>query len=171
MMKKHLIWSNRNLKLEDWEDCLKDWEPEITDENEKWELVRRWNDEYLDDERANLNVPVAHGIIAIADLGLWDGRRSGYGKMDVFNIRDCLSGTCGDYVTWYVDQLGDLRCEDCHHDGTNYYTYRAWKEGVGESAKENLKTKLYNGTATRRDITRVTRRLGDDIAHVYGWRI
>ena len=171
MMKRHLIWSNRNLKLEDWEDCLKDWEPEITDENEKWELVRRWNDEYLDDERANLNIPIPHGIIAIADLGLWNGRRSGYGKMDVFNIRDCLSGTCGDYVTWYVDQLGDLRCEDCHHDGTNYYTYRAWKEGVGESAKENLKTKLYHGTATRRDITRVTRRLGDDIAHVYGWRI
>ncbi|MFR5584234.1 MAG: hypothetical protein ACLTLQ_10830 [[Clostridium] scindens] len=34
---------------------------------------------------------------------------------------------------------------------------------------ELLKEKLYRGTATRADITRVTRRLGDDIAKVYGF--
>ena len=36
---------------------------------------------------------------------------------------------------------------------------------------ELLKEKLYRGTATRADITRVTRRLGDDIAKVYGFSI
>ena len=36
---------------------------------------------------------------------------------------------------------------------------------------ENLKEKLYYGTATRRDITRITQRLGDDIAKVYGFDI
>ena len=170
-MKKHVIWSNGDLKLEDWEDCLKDWEPEITDESEQWELVHRWNDEYLDDERANLNIPVPGGILVIGDLGLWYGRRMGYKERTLYNIRDCLSDACGDIVTWYVDEKGDLLCEDCHHDGTNYYTYRAWKKGVGEKAQTTLKNKLYFGTATRQDITRVTRRLGDDIAHVYGWRI
>ena len=35
----------------------------------------------------------------------------------------------------------------------------------------NLKEKLYYGTATRRDITRITQRLGDDIAKVYGFDI
>lgn len=167
-MKKHIIWTNRDLKLEDWEDCLKDWEPDITDERERWDLVYRWNDELLGDERANLNIPVPGGILCIADMGLWNGRRSGYRRVGN-NIRDCLSGTCGDYVTWYVDEHGDLCCEDIHHDGTNYYTYRAWREGVSSRQKENLGQKLYQGQATRQDITRLTRRLGPEIAKVYGW--
>ena len=40
-----------------------------------------------------------------------------------------------------------------------------------ETREENLKEKLYRGIATRADITRVTRRLGDEIAHVYGFPI
>ena len=36
---------------------------------------------------------------------------------------------------------------------------------------ENLQDKIYNGKATRADITRVTKRLGDDIAGVYGFSI
>lgn len=40
-----------------------------------------------------------------------------------------------------------------------------------ESQIDLLKEKLYRGTATRADITRVTRRLGDEIAQVYGFSI
>mgnify|MGYP003298886805 FL=1 len=76
-----------------------------------------------------------------------------------------------DYATWYIDSLGDLRCDAIHHDGTNHYLYRVYKDGVRESQIDLLKEKLYNGTATRADITRVTRRLGDDIANVYGFSI
>jgi hypothetical protein len=32
-----------------------------------------------------------------------------------------------------------------------------------------LKEKLYYGKAVRSDITRITRRLGDEIGKVYGW--
>ena len=66
--------------------------------------------------------------------------------------------------------LGD-RCNAIHHDGTNHYLYRAYKDGVSDTQIENLKEKLYRGIATRADITRVTRRLGDEIAHVYGFPI
>ena len=76
-----------------------------------------------------------------------------------------------DYSTWYVDRLGDLRCDAIHHDGTNHYLYRTYKPGVRQSQIEKLKEKLYFGTATRADITRITRRLGDDIAKVYGFSI
>jgi hypothetical protein len=68
-----------------------------------------------------------------------------------------------------VDKLGDLRCEAVHHDGTNHYLYRTYKDGVSEYQINNLKEKLYNGTATRADITRITKRLGDEIGKVYGW--
>ena len=36
---------------------------------------------------------------------------------------------------------------------------------------DRLKGKIYDGVATRADITRLTRRLGDEIARVYGWEI
>lgn len=71
---------------------------------------------------------------------------------------------------WYVDRLGDLRCDAVHHDGTNHYLYRAYKENVSEAQIDRLKEKLYSGTATRADVTRVTKRLGDEIGRVYGWR-
>lgn len=61
----------------------------------------------------------------------------------------------------------DLCAEFVHHDGTNYVTYREWKEGVSETQKENLKVKLMRDEATRKDITRLTRKLGDRIAAVY----
>jgi len=125
----------------------------------------------LDDERANLNIDVGEEIIIIADLGLWDGRRQGYKLLHSTNIADCLSGTCGDYVTWFVDDRGDLMCRDCHHDGTNLYTYRAWRYGISEVQKENFLDKIYSGKVTRQDITRYTRRIGDKVADVYGWKV
>ena len=70
-----------------------------------------------------------------------------------------------------MDRLGDLRCDAIHHDGTNHYLYRTYKDGVRESQIDLLKEKLYRGIATRADITRITRRLGDDIAKVYGFSI
>lgn len=52
---------------------------------------------------------------------------------------------------------------------TNYYLYRKYRQGVSEEAKENFKEKILDHTLTKRDIDRVTERLGDDIAKVYGF--
>ena len=40
---------------------------------------------------------------------------------------------------------------------------------ASEEQIENLKWKIYNGKATLADISRVTRRLGDEIGKVYGY--
>ena len=126
----------------------------------------------LDDERSNLDIQLSRPILVVGDLGLWHGRRMGYKEIPSGNIRDCLySEQDMDYSTWYVDKNGDFRCDAIHHDGTNHYLYRAYKDGVSDTRIENLKEKLYRGIATRADITRVTRRLGDEIAHVYGFPI
>lgn len=166
---KHIIWSNYDLDYEDWRGDLEAEYPELS-EDERISLMYEINGHYLDDERMNLNVQLSQPILVIGDLGLWNGRRMGYKEIPSGNIRDCLYGDT-DYSTWYVDRLGDLRCDAIHHDGTNHYLYRVYKDGVRDSQIELLKEKLYRGTATRADITRVTRRLGDDIAKVYGFSI
>ena len=166
---RHIIWSNYDLDYEDWRDDLEAEYPELT-EDQRIALMYEINGDYLDDERVNLNIQLSQPILVIGDLGLWYGRRSGYKEIESGNIQDCLYADT-DYSTWYVDKLGDLRCDAIHHDGTDHYLYRAYKDGVRESQIDLLKDKLYRGIATRADVTRITRRLGDDIARVYGFSI
>lgn len=168
MDKKHIVWSDMNLVLDDWRDDLKAEYPDASDD----ELISKMydiNSDYLDDTRANLDIQLSQRIIVIGDLGLWNGRAHGYKMIESGNIKDCFYSDC-DMNEWYVDKLGDLRCTAVHHDGRNYYLYRAFKDGVTDSQIERLQEKLYDGTATRQDITRVTKRLGDDIGAVYGWQ-
>ena len=166
---RHVIWSNYGLDYEDWRDDLEAEYPDLS-ENERISLMYEINGDYLDDERTNLNVQLSQPILIVGDLGLWNGQRMGYKEIPSGNIRDCLYSDT-DYSTWYVDRLGDLRCDAIHHDGTNFYLYRVYKDSASPSQIELLKEKLYRGITTRADITRVTRRLGDDIAKVYGFSI
>ena len=173
---RHIIWSNMNLEVDDWRDGYKEYleinelSDDPNDENNLYEYMVETNEEYLSDERDNLNVCLSQPIIVIGDLGRWNGRVMGYKMIDSGNIKDCLYSDT-DYTEWYVDKYGDLRADAVHHDGTNHYLYRVFKDGVTDMQIENLQDKIYNGKATRADITRVTKRLGDDIAGVYGFSI
>lgn len=167
MQDKHIIWSNINLDLDDWRESLEEIYPNYP-EDELYTIMCKNNAENLYDERANLNIQLPCNIIVIADIGRWNGRYSGYKMINSGNIKDCLYSDC-DYTEWYVDKRGDLRCIAVHHDGTNRYLYRTIKNGVTDTQIENLQDKLYMGTATRADITRITKRLGDEIGKVYGW--
>lgn len=172
-MKKHVIWSNDYATVHAIEEDLIADDEALKDDPLAcaWSTACDMNAEYLEDERHNLDIEVGNDIVLIGDLGLWDGRHSGYKELHSSNVRDCLTGAVGDCTTWYVDELGDLRCEDVHHDGTNHYTYRAWKGNVSNAQREAFLAKVYNGTATRKDITRYTRSLGSHVADVYGWTI
>ena len=106
----HLIWSD-DLDYEDWRSDLESEYPELS-EDERMKLMYEINNDYLDDERVNLNIQLDQPILIIADLGLWTGRHTGYKEIASGNIRDCLSSDQDtEYATWFVDKLGDLRCD------------------------------------------------------------
>ena len=169
-MKKHIIWTSQ-INLDDWQEYLQ--ENELLDETgyAQYYAVCELNSD-LEDERENLNIRTDGSIIAIADLGLWGGRVCGYKEIDGRNIAACLWPTVRGLSenTWYIDEVGDLRQEEIHHDGTNHILYRELKNGLSEKQVDNFYDKLYNGTATRADITRYTRTLGDRVCAVYGWK-
>lgn len=163
----HRIWSNADLDLDDWRDELQEEAPDAS-EIELLEMMYERNEEYLQDERINLNIQFEHPILVIGNLGRWNGRVTGYKEIPSGNVRDCLRLDT-DYASWYVDKQGDLRCDAIHHDGVNHYRYRAYRPCVTQEQMEALKDKIYEGTVTEADIDRYTRRLGDSIGKVYGW--
>ena len=183
MAKKHTIWSSE-INLKDWADYIyegpmndyiedgkidadmsvEDFMAAYEDECYRW--VADLNNDYLGDERINLNVTTKGRIICIADLGLWNGRRKGY-KILSNNISNCLSDSCNE-VEWYVEGV-DMKATAHHHDGTNYYLYRELKPGLSEAQEENFLDKIYNGVVTKQDITRYTKSIGHYAKEVYGW--
>ena len=171
MSKKHIIWQSVELmEREDQESWIADIlaeNPDLTEE-EAWEYMYDDNNMYFDDEKINLEgVDLPENIIAIADLGLWNGRRSGYKELSD-DLTEIFKTSC-DFCSWYVDQYGNVRSTQHHHDGTNCILYRLWKPGLSDDQKENFMDKLYYGKATAADISRYTYRLGDYIGKVYGW--
>ncbi len=165
-----VIWSNMDVDYDSQREFYESEYPDLSDD-EREQIMLQDNDDLLLDERANLNIQLPQKILVIADLGLWFGRRMGYKEISSGKLCDCLYDEHADYCTWYVDRLGDLRCDAIHHDGQNHYLYRVYKDNVSEVQIERLKERLYFGEATRADITRVTRRLGDEIAKVYGFSL
>lgn len=137
--------------------------------------IHNLNDTYLDDERMNLNIETEGRIICIAELGLWDGRKQGY-SYEGNNISSCLRSHVRGMsnMEFYVEKEGrilEFKAIESHHDGTNYYTYRELKPDLSDTQFANFESKLYNGEATKSDIGRYTRSLGEKIQKVYGFTL
>lgn len=167
-MKKRIIWSNRNLDIEDWRDDYREFleaneiDKDPDDENDLYEyMIDRNNDYFYDEFHYNLNKEIDGRIICLADLGLWDGRRKAHRILDN-NINEIMR--CShDYVEIYGDGY-NIRATDSHHDGTNYYEFRVIRED------RNIEN-LFNGKEiTRKRLNYYTKSLYPYVAKIYGWR-
>lgn len=166
---KYLIWSDIHIDFDAQEKFYLSENPGIGEDN-IYQMI--YDDLYnlLEDERGNLNVQLSQPILAIAHLGLWNGRKNGYKMIDSGNIRDCLYSDC-DKNEWYVDRLGDFRCTAIHHDGTNHYLYRKLKDHVTDRQVENLLSAIISGKLTKPMLNRTTEQIGLEIAKIYGWEL
>ncbi len=151
------------------EEYLEDYFPNAG-ENEKYKVVCEHNDEYLADARMNLDITLEAPILAIADMGLWYGRRTGYVVISSGNIRDILS-TQYDYVKWYSDGR-DVKAVMHHHDGTNFVKYRCIRNNRSEAGLERMLSKIYNQQyVSQSELNYYTRSIHPDVANVYGWPV
>lgn len=144
---------------------------------EDWDLSERCvadyayecNRDWMYDEKLNLYVPLDGQVIALADLGFWNGRRSGYKLLDE-NLNSIFQMCDGyDDVEFWCDRY-DVCAALHHHDGSHYITFRELRTDKFEPERiDKFLDKLYEGTATERDISRHTRSLRPKVAKVYGW--
>lgn len=174
-MDKHIIWSNLNLDIDDWRDGYKEWleineidDRDPNNEDDIYSWMVETNDSYFDDECLNLSKEIDGRILIIADLGLWDGRHSGY-KILGTNIKEIfdINSRGFDYAEFYGDGK-DIRGTEIHHDGTNYYLYRVIRE---DRDINKLLDATYDGEEiSSQKLNYYTRSLYKDVADVYGWR-
>lgn len=139
----------------------------LTDEK-IYEECRFMDETWFEDEKSELKRVSEGEVLALADLGGWNGRCPGFKELK--SLEEVLCSSC-DYERVYVDSNGDLRKDESHHDGDNFILYRYWKEGLTEQQKENFLAKIYHGKCTRKDITRYTRKAGVGIADAFGWTV
>lgn len=170
-MKKRIIWSNRDTDFDQWKEDLisfrreNDYEnPEdVTDDDVLCfmddTLGLYWNDEHM-----NLDIVTEGRILAIADLGLWNGRRQGYKILgcnvnNIFDIRE-------DYSEYYGDGH-NIKATCVHHDGTNYIEYRVIRED--RNIYNLINDILYGKEITRKQLNYYTKSLYPYVAKAYGW--
>lgn len=117
-------------------------------------------------EKDNLNKQLPNNIIAIADVGRWDGRIRG-GKVMSNNLNEILYiGRDHNDINVYCDRY-NVHSELVHHDGTDRVTYRMLKEGV--DTDKLLEKQIYNGGLSKSDISRYTTSLRPYVKQVYGF--
>lgn len=176
-MKKYVIWDSDAVDEQYVKDYRLEMEEEYPDQNDDWwwDAAMQDNNEMLDIERQNLSsINYPQEIVIFADLGLWHGRVPAYKKMHTARLSEVLCrGFCTDWshMKWWVDAYGNLRAEETHHDGTNKYLFRIFKDSVSEDTETLVLNKWERGAGTKDDITRYTRRIGKEIADVYGWKV
>lgn len=171
MAKKYMIWeSDPWLEDEEIQNLREDCPDELADasDDEVREFYACLNQDYLDDERANLGVPVSGDILCIADLGFWHGRRQGYKIIQAKVVADILYSHVDGMseIEFYSDGY-NIRATESHHDGTNFYLFREIREGVNI---DNLTDRIYSGEKISASmLNRYTKSLHPYVAQVYGW--
>lgn len=133
--------------------------------NECYEMNYLW---YSDTKDELKMLDRGESLIAIADLGFWNGRRAGYKEFK--SLSDCLS-TSDDDLELYVDSNGDLRRHTSNHDASSTVLFRYWRAGLTERQKQNFLDKVFSGNYTQNDITKYTCKAGLEIADNFGWKV
>jgi len=163
---KRGIWTNDVGVINEYVEDLMASDPDM-DESLAWAEAESSVADDLDSAKVDLRVPVGD-LIVIADLGLWNGRVSGYKVIPNATLADAISVCEGDIIDWYVED-GEMKIDDIHHDGVNHYVFRAWKDGVTDWRKGLTEHLVRHGITDKATLDVETRPLGADVAKVYGW--
>lgn len=91
-------------------------------------------------------------IIAIADIGAWDGRKRDYKRIST--LGGIFNTSCA-YNHYFIKDR-NVRSRNVHHNGVNYVLYREFKDHINDEQKERFLYMLSTGTLTKRQLAYYT---------------
>lgn len=155
-------------------DYRKEENPDAS-EDAIWAMVNDEIDTEFDSVRTEFG-DIEGDFIICGSFGRWDGRRGGFSPYFDTNLGEMLvklmAGLCdsGSNTHVWVDENGDVRACESHHDGSNSYFLRKVKKGVTREYIENLGENLNAGPRLEEVIGKFTAKAGLPIAKAYGWK-
>lgn len=172
MAKRHIICTSfYDIEKEGWQEAFEEFcEINGLDESKEdiYDYIQNTLNEYFNDERINLNVPCGD-ILAIADLGLWDGRHSAYQIIRAGNLNGIFKIKLYDDYEFYCDQY-NVKADIYHHDGCNHVTFYEIRPNK-EAALNKLLEAIYNQEeVTPAMLHACTKSLRPYVKKVYGFK-
>ena len=161
---------NSRFNQEDFELLIKDYmeyndDVEYLTEDQKLDIYYKELDLWFDAEQCNLDVELNNNIIAITDVGRWNGRSSGY-KVLNNNLSSIMNSFGCDDFKIYVENK-NVYFEGWHHDGYNSILFREVKN---PDNIDKFLDKIYEGeTITNSMLNYYTRSIYKDVKNVYGF--
>ena len=135
-MSKHIIYTNDS--HESYEELVKQYcehlelneipIPNPIPEQEVYDFAADEDNRWFEDQQVNLDKELPNRIVALASVGTWRGKRTGYKDIG-YNLKDILQSYSCDFVTFFVEDE-EVQFIGHHHDGTNTVTFRVPKEGL-----------------------------------------
>lgn len=166
---KHIIYTTENDFAEDFKDYEKANDCVLTEEQKK-SLAYDWavdNFNYEKESLDNINLKYNTPLIAVANLGRWDGRCIAYKEID--EISDFINWNGRyDFVEVYTDRY-NVNAILSDHDGTTYATLRQIKPN---RSYDNFTEKLLNcrnEAEAKKLITSYTVSVVKAVNELYGW--
>ena len=130
-------------------------------EDQQWREYSDYIWRCLDDERANLDIPVSGAILAYGSAGAWNG--SSYGATPCgSNINGIFDAFSGDTLRFYVED-GDVWGYFGHHDGATVVRFREASDEYIEKLDEG---EPIGGEAA---FLANTASIAPQVCRVYGW--
>lgn len=136
------------------------------DDEDVWDKIYNDIDYIYDEALRDLDIKTEGDIIAIASMGLWNGRRTGYKILDKNNLKEVLYCGNEDYNHLYYDGFNVYK-KASHHDGINYIIFREVRPDVNI---DRLCDMIYNNEKiTHTILNRYTKSLRRYVKKIYGW--
>lgn len=111
------------------------------------------------------SVQTEQPIIAIAQLGLWNGNKQGY-RVCSRMLSDVLTVGSQDFNHLFYDGY-NVRKSSVHHDGTNLILFREFRPNVDQDKFIDM---VYSGKEIdNATLNRYTRSLRRYVKEIYGW--
>lgn len=136
-------------------------------------IYSNYYDEHVNDDEFGyielintLDVKLPARVIAIASLGLWNGRKQGYKILlpNMLSIFSCWD-SC-EFVKLFISGA-NVKGVGSHHDGTNYVTFKMLNSDSTLDSINKLKSAIYSDSADQYGlIKRHTRCLGKYLKHI-----
>lgn len=166
-MEKYVIWSNRDLKLDDWSETVLENSPELVgDEAAMERRMQELNNLRLLDARINFDEELDGAILAMGEVRVGEESAPVY-KLYPSQNPSAIFYTDSPEAEWYVDTDGELRSFHRYPGGTVTVRYRVFKENTGLELQQRLMELIGNGAAPEELIRELTVRLGEHAALIY----